>query len=82
MRHGTGRRRKDDERNDEGHGAEVKEPLDDVDAKLGAERNAGFARDEVGAHRIGDAADERHRGKAHNLRAEKRKGADLLVVTL
>ena len=69
MRHGARRRRKDDQGNDQGHGAKVKEALDDVDAELSAERNAGFARNEVGAHGIGDAADERHGGEADDLRA-------------
>ena len=55
------------------HGTHVEEALDDVYGELRTERQAGLFRNEVGADGVGNSADERDCGKAHDLGADQRK---------
>lgn len=70
----------DDERKEEGHGAGIEEALDDVGGDLGADGEAGFAGDEVGADEVGDAADEGDGGESDDLGAEQGEEADPFIV--
>ena len=65
---------------DKRHGAGVEEAFDDVDGNLRTERKAGFLSDQVGADRVGHAANQRDSREADNLRSEQREERDFLVV--
>ncbi len=78
--HGGLRNPQQSQRNDERHGAEVEEPLDDVDGDLRTQRFPGLFGDQVRPHRVGEAADERHRGEADDLGSQQREERDLFVV--
>ena len=80
MRHGAGRDRENRQREKQSRASEVKEAFDDVDGNLAAERQAGLLCHQVGPHRVGDASDQRHGGKANDLRSQQRERPNFLVV--
>ncbi len=61
----------DGSRKKQGHGAQIKEPLDDINGKLRADRQACLARHQPGARQISNAANQRHAREADHLRAEQ-----------
>src|SRR5208283_2869324 len=65
---------------DDGHRAEIEEPLDNVNRNLRAQRQPGLLGNQVGANRVSYAPDESHGGEADHLRAEQREESNLFVV--
>src|ERR1700739_1074276 len=79
MWQGSCRGEQDDGGEDEGHGAKVEKALDDVYGELRTEGQAGLFGDEIGADRVGYAANEGDGGEPDHLGAEKRKGRHFFV---